>query len=41
MEVLPEGTRFAMLRQMVKSPLMVIIIVAVMLAILAAIMMMH
>jgi hypothetical protein len=41
MDLLPEGTRFAMLRHMVKNPLMVIIMVAVMLAIMAAIMMMH
>jgi hypothetical protein len=41
MELLPEGTRFAMLRHMVKNPVMVIIMVAVMAAIMAAIMMMH
>ena len=41
MELLPEGTRFGMLRHMIKNPLMVIIMVAVMLAVMAAIMMMR
>ena len=41
MDLLPEGTRFAMLRHIVKSPLMIIIMVAVMGAIMAAIMMMR
>ena len=41
MDLLPEGTRFAMLRHMIKSPLMVIIMVAVMVAIMAAVMMMR
>lgn len=41
MELQPEGTRFGMLRHMVKSPLMVIIMVGVMLAVMAAIMMMR
>ena len=41
MDLLPEGTRFAMLRHMIKSPLMVIIMVAVMVAIMAAIMLMR
>lgn len=41
MDLLPEGTRFGMLRHMIKSPLMVIIMVTVMVAIMAAIMMMR
>jgi hypothetical protein len=41
MGLVPEGTRFAMLRHMIKSPLMIIIMVAVMVAIMAAIMMMR
>jgi hypothetical protein len=41
MDLLPEGTRFGMLRHMIKSPLMVIIMVVVMVAIMAAIMMMR
>ena len=41
MDLLPEGTRFAMLRHMVKNPVMVIIMVAVMIAIMAAFMMMR
>ena len=40
-DLFPEGTRFAMLRHMIKSPLVVIIMVAVMGAIMAAIMMMR
>jgi Heavy metal binding domain len=35
MDLLPEGTRFAMLRHMTKSPLTIVIMVAVMLAIMA------
>ena len=38
MDLLPEGTRFGMLRHMVKSPVMVIVMVVVMVAIMAAIM---
>lgn len=41
MDLLPEGARFGMLRHMVKSPLMVIIMVATMLVIMVAIMMMR
>ena len=41
MDLLPEGTRFGMLRHMIKSPLMVIIMVTVMVAIMAAIMMLR
>lgn len=41
MDLLPEGTKFAMLRHIVKSPLMTIIMVAVMVATMAAIMMMR
>ncbi len=41
MDLLPEGTRFGMLRHMIKSPLMIIIMVTVMVAIMAAIMMMR
>ena len=33
MDLLPEGTRFGMLRHMTKSPLMLVIMAAVMLAI--------
>jgi len=40
MDLLPEGTRFGMLRHMIKSPLMVVIMVTVMVAIIVAIMMM-
>jgi len=36
MDLLVEGTRFAMLRHMMKSPLMIAIMVAVMLAIMSA-----
>ncbi len=39
MELLPEGTRFGMLRHMIKRPLMIIIMLAIMLAIMAVIMM--
>jgi hypothetical protein len=38
MDLLPEGTKFGMLRHMVKSPLMLSIMAAVMLAIMIAIM---
>lgn len=41
MDLLPEGTRFGMLRHLIKSPLIVIIMVTVMVAIVAAIMMMR
>ena len=40
MDLLPEGTRFGMLRHMTQRPLMLIIMVAVMVAIMGAIMMM-
>ena len=40
MDLLPEGTRFAMFRHMIKNPMMVIIMVVVMVALMAAIMMM-
>jgi Heavy metal binding domain len=33
MDLLPEGTRFGMLRHMVKNPLMLVIMVAIMVAI--------
>ena len=39
MDLLPEGTRFGMLRHMIKSPMMLVIMAAVMLAIMAMIMM--
>ena len=41
MDLLPEGTRFAMLRHMIKNPVMLMIMVAVMVVIMAAIMMMR
>ena len=41
MDLLPEGTRFGMLRHMIKNPLMVIVMVTVMVAVMAAIMMMR
>ena len=41
MDLLPEGTRFGILRHVIKSPLMVINMVTVMVAIMAAIMMMR
>lgn len=41
MDLLPEGTRFGLLRHMIKSPLMIIIMVVIMVAIMAAIMMMR
>ena len=40
MDLLPEGTRFGMLRHMVRSPMMLAIMAAVMVAIMAAVMMM-
>jgi hypothetical protein len=40
MALLPEGTRFGLLRHMISSPLHIAIIVAVMLALMAAAMMM-
>jgi hypothetical protein len=40
MDLLPEGTRFAMLRHMLSSPLHVVLMVAVMAALMAAVMMM-
>ncbi len=39
MDLLPEGTRFAMLRHMIKSPLMIIVMVAAMAAMVAVMMM--
>jgi hypothetical protein len=33
MDLLPEGTRFAMLRHMSKSPLMIVVMAAIMIAI--------
>jgi hypothetical protein len=41
MALLPEGTRFGMLRHMIKSPLMIITMVALMLVVMVAIMMMR
>jgi len=41
MDLIAEGTRFGMLRHMVKSPMMLAIMVVVMGAIMAAIMMMR
>jgi Heavy metal binding domain len=40
MDLLPEGTRFAMLRHMISRPLHLLIMVVVMLAVMAAAMMM-
>jgi heavy metal-binding protein len=40
MALLPEGTRFALLRHMMSSPLHLIVMAAVMLAVMAAYMMM-
>jgi hypothetical protein len=40
MDLLPEGTRFGMLRHMIKSPMMLTIMAAVMVAIMAMAMMM-
>lgn len=39
MDLLPEGTRFGMLRHMVRNPVMLAVMAAVMLAIMAMIMM--
>lgn len=39
MDLLPEGARFAMLRHMIKSPLMLVIMAATMLAIMAMMLM--
>ena len=39
MDLLPEGTRFAMLRHMISNPLHLLIMVVVMLAVMAAAMM--
>jgi Heavy metal binding domain len=39
MDLLPQGTRFALLRHMSKSPMMLAIMAAIMIAIMAAIMM--
>jgi len=39
MDLLPEGTRFGMLRHMTKSPLMLIVMIAVMLAIMTMVFM--
>lgn len=39
MDLLPEGTRFAMLRHMISNPLHLVVMAAVMLAIMAAAMM--
>ena len=38
MDLLPEGTKFGMLRHMIKSPLMLAAMVVVMVAVMAAIM---
>lgn len=40
MDLLPEGTRFGMLRHMAKSPLMLTLMISVVIAAMAAIMMM-
>jgi hypothetical protein len=40
MALLPEGTRFGLLRHMMSSPLHLVVMVAVMLALMAAVMMM-
>lgn len=40
MDLLPEGTRFAMIRHMVSNPLMLIVMAAAMLLLMAALMMM-
>ena len=39
MDLLPEGTRFGLLRHMLSSPMHIVIMVAVMLAIMTAVMM--
>jgi len=41
MDLLPEGTRFALLRHMIKSPIMLMIMVAAMIAVMAAVMMLR
>jgi hypothetical protein len=41
MDLMPEGTRFAMLQHVIKNPKMVMIMLAVMLAVMAAAMMMR
>jgi len=41
MDLLPEGTRFGMLRHISKSPMMIVIMVVVMVAVMAAIMFMR
>jgi hypothetical protein len=40
MDLVPEGTRFGILRHMVSNPLHIAVMVAVMLAVMAALMMM-
>jgi hypothetical protein len=40
MDLLPDGTRFGLLRHMISSPLHLAVMVAVMIAIMAAVMMM-
>jgi Cu+-exporting ATPase len=40
MDLLPEGTRFAMLRHMIQNPVMLTIMAALMVAIMATVMMM-
>lgn len=40
MDLLPEGTRFGLLRHMISSPLHIAVMIAVMVAIMAAVMMM-
>jgi hypothetical protein len=40
MDLLPEGTRFGMLRHMISSPLHLVIMAVVMVAVMAAVMMM-
>jgi len=39
MDLLPEGTRFAMLRHMAKSPMMLIVMLAIMVVIMAMVLM--
>jgi len=41
MDLLPEGTRFGMLRHLSQNPVMVVVMIAVMVAIMAALMMMR
>ena len=40
MDLLPEGTRFAMLRHMASKPLHLVVMLAIMVAVMAAVMMM-